>query len=352
MKAKQRSILVLWWCLLVLWNAQADGVDVAEVRRTHQDPRPIVGIVSQPLGEETNQSYIAASYVKWIESSGARVAPLIFDRPAEELRSIFDASNAIVFPGGDASLSEDSAYFQTLKLLFEWTKDANAVGDYFPLYGACLGLEALAILVSGNHSILSDTNAQDDPVPLHLATRTADSPFLEYLGPKHVEQALQKPIAYENHAKGLLVDSYYVDQRLRDTFRLLTVSYDRNGQAYVSSMEGKDAPILALQFHPEKNAYEWNTEEHIPHSMDAVEFSQRIGNYVGKLARNSKHRPTSSSQERSMLIYQYPVTYTGYSTKTGVESTFEQEYRFGPASPSAHAAPSNRANQKSASHSV
>mmetsp|Transcript_4434 Transcript_4434/g.15772 ORF Transcript_4434/g.15772 Transcript_4434/m.15772 type:complete len:353 (-) Transcript_4434:75-1133(-) len=352
MQTKARSNLGLCTCLLVLWNAQTEGVDVAELRGTYENPRPIVGIVSQPLGEESNQSYIAASYVKWIESSGARVAPLIFDRPVQELRATFEAINAIVFPGGDASLSVDSAYFQTLKLLFEWTKEANSMGDYFPLYGACLGLEALAILVSGNHSILSNTNAQDDPVPLHLATRTADSPFLEYLGPEQVEQVLQKPIAYENHVKGLLVDSYDADQRLRNTFRLLTVSYDRNGQAYVSSMEGKDAPILALQFHPEKNAYEWNTEEHIPHSLNAVEFSQRIGDYVGKLARNSKHRPTSSSQERRMLIYRYPVTYTGYSRQTGVESTFEQEYRFGPASQDEHATPSNRANQTEARHSV
>eukprot|EP00963_Diacronema_lutheri_P000692 scaffold44_cov339-Pavlova_lutheri.AAC.28 len=308
-----------------------NGLHGAEVREGSLNPRPIVGIVSQPLGKHTNRSYIAASYVKWIEASGARVAPLIFDRSPQELRANFEAINGIVLPGGDASLTEDSPYFKTLKMLFGWAMEANSRGDYFPLYGACLGLEALAILVSGNHSVLSSTDAEDDPVPLHIATGTAESPFLGFLGEEQMKKATRESIAYENHDKALLLESFHADEKLRETFRLLTVSYDRYGRAYVSSMEGRDAPILALQFHPEKNSYEWNMAEHIPHSLDAVEFSQGVGNYVGKLARKSRHRPITSSQERSMLIYQYPVTYTGSSTKAGVESTFEEEYRFAPA---------------------
>lgn len=335
------ALLRVFCCLLASWTAKMDcmvvewspneGLAGAEVREGSLNPRPIVGIVSQPLGKHTNRSYIAASYVKWIEASGARVAPLIFDRSPQELRANFEAINGIVLPGGDASLTEDSPYFKTLKMLFGWAMEANSRGDYFPLYGACLGLEALAILVSGNHSVLSSTDAEDDPVPLHIATGTAESPFLGFLGEEQMKKATRESIAYENHDKALLLESFHADEKLRETFRLLTVSYDRYGRAYVSSMEGRDAPILALQFHPEKNSYEWNMAEHIPHSLDAVEFSQGVGNYVGKLARKSRHRPITSSQERSMLIYQYPVTYTGSSTKAGVESTFEEEYRFAPA---------------------
>ena len=54
--------------------------------------RPVIGILSHPgdgasgrLNNATNASYIAASYVKFVESAGARVIPLIYNEPIEIL---------------------------------------------------------------------------------------------------------------------------------------------------------------------------------------------------------------------------------------------------------------------------
>ncbi|KAJ6776190.1 PROTEASE FAMILY C26 GAMMA-GLUTAMYL HYDROLASE, partial [Salix koriyanagi] len=54
--------------------------------------RPVIGILSHPgdgasgrLNNATNASYIAASYVKFVESAGARVIPLIYNEPREIL---------------------------------------------------------------------------------------------------------------------------------------------------------------------------------------------------------------------------------------------------------------------------
>lgn len=52
--------------------------------------RPVIGIVSHPgdgasgrLKNGTNVSYIAASYVKFVESAGARVIPLVYTDPID-----------------------------------------------------------------------------------------------------------------------------------------------------------------------------------------------------------------------------------------------------------------------------
>lgn len=61
---------------------------------TAMDPKlnylPVIGILSHPgdgasgrLSNATNASYIAASYVKFVESAGARVIPLIYTEPLE-----------------------------------------------------------------------------------------------------------------------------------------------------------------------------------------------------------------------------------------------------------------------------
>lgn len=58
--------------------------------------RPVIGILSHPgdgasgrLSNATNASYIAASYVKFVESAGARVIPLIYNEPLEILYQVY-----------------------------------------------------------------------------------------------------------------------------------------------------------------------------------------------------------------------------------------------------------------------
>lgn len=54
--------------------------------------RPVIGILSHPgdgasgrLSNASTASYIAASYVKFVESAGARVIPLIYNEPTDIL---------------------------------------------------------------------------------------------------------------------------------------------------------------------------------------------------------------------------------------------------------------------------
>lgn len=56
---------------------------------------PIIGILSHPsdgasgrLNNAPNVSYIAASYVKFVESAGARVIPLFYNEPPDLLQTV------------------------------------------------------------------------------------------------------------------------------------------------------------------------------------------------------------------------------------------------------------------------
>lgn len=107
-------------------------------------------------------------------------------------------------------------------------------------------------------------------------------------------------------------------------------------------------PITATQWHPEKNAFEWPSFLHIPHSPDAVEVGQEVANFfVGEARRNAHaavrynaaHQPISSSphplplhlptttpskhihtqrdelEEQDLLIYNWAPQYTGRQTR-------------------------------------
>ena len=80
--------------------------------------RPIIGILAQECQpyfteELCSTSYIAASYVKYIESAGARVVPVLINQPEEYYQTIFDSTNGLLIPGGDVSLVDSG----TLKAL-------------------------------------------------------------------------------------------------------------------------------------------------------------------------------------------------------------------------------------------
>ncbi len=60
---------------------------------------PIIGVLSQQLSSKMKEkypdsdSYIAASYIKWVESGGARAVPIFINRPTEYYHEIMGKIN-------------------------------------------------------------------------------------------------------------------------------------------------------------------------------------------------------------------------------------------------------------------
>lgn len=60
---------------------------IAQVLTTVINDRPIIGVVSQEIAPKNQKyfpahsSFIVASYVKAVESSGARVVPIVVNKP-------------------------------------------------------------------------------------------------------------------------------------------------------------------------------------------------------------------------------------------------------------------------------
>jgi hypothetical protein len=210
--------------------------------------RPLIGIVSQggdPAPE--GHSYLAASYVKFVEAAGGRAVPILHDMSKQEVMALvahavlkftcrlarwhrscqpprssprcspqvarrFRAVNAVLLPGGAQDLRPGNPYFDTSALLYKLAVESNDRGDYFPvrracnepaaaapppppcrllaryfsaelvlrgrcllqIHATCLGFEALAVIASGNTSILSRFDAEDYAQPLLPTEKAAN----------------------------------------------------------------------------------------------------------------------------------------------------------------------------------
>lgn len=163
----------------------SEDLDILEIyedndsQRANLNYRPVIGILTQPSAwpkffDSEDFSYIAASYVKFLESAGARVVPIKYNLNQTELMKIFQNINGLLLPGGGADLfklkgdkfDNFTDFFQSGNYLLTLAKNANDHGEYFPVWGTCLGFEMMILSAAKDHKILTLFNSTNHSMKL------------------------------------------------------------------------------------------------------------------------------------------------------------------------------------------
>eukprot|EP00698_Gefionella_okellyi_P023893 TRINITY_DN8288_c0_g1_i1.p1 TRINITY_DN8288_c0_g1~~TRINITY_DN8288_c0_g1_i1.p1 ORF type:complete len:247 (-),score=35.88 TRINITY_DN8288_c0_g1_i1:261-1001(-) len=224
-----------------------------------QNLRPIIGVLSQPAsGHLANlgSSFIVADYVKWLESAGARVAVIHYEQTPEQLNALFDSLNGVLFTGGGQELYPNQTYFQAANLFYQRALEANKKGDYFPLWGTCMGFQLMCILAANDTSVLQEYafDSENLGLPIDLTPSGARSRMFAN-APKEVMTTLTTRPATQNlHHDGVDPGLFDSNAKLAAVFDLLSTNVDRKQKPFASTMEGKAMPFYATQWHPERNA--------------------------------------------------------------------------------------------------
>ncbi|XP_013650136.2 probable gamma-glutamyl hydrolase 3 [Brassica napus] len=283
--------------------------------------KPIIGILTHPgVGTfdaphdhslsyyEKNVSYIAASYVKFAETGGARVIPLIYNEPQERLFQKLELVNGVIFTGGWA---KEGLYFDIVQKIFGKVLEKNDAGEHFPVYAMCLGFEILSMIISQSRDILERFNSVYYASSLQFIENVnIEGTVFQRFSSELLKKISTDCLVLQNHQFGISPENFLANPSLSSFFSILTTSADRDGKTYVSTIRSKRYPVTAFQWHPEKNAFEWGSSE-IPHSEDAIQVTQHAANYLVSEARKSLNRP-SSEKVLSNLIYNYKLVYSGY----------------------------------------
>ncbi|XP_078543376.1 gamma-glutamyl hydrolase [Lissotriton helveticus] len=285
--------------------------------------RPIIGVLAQEthFGHlyHYGTSYIAASYVKTLESAGARVVPIRINLTEAEYESIFNSINGVLFPGGGVDL-KTSGYARAAYTFYKLALKANDRGDYFPIWGTCLGFEQLTYITSGEN-LLTLTSTEDVALPLNFTTVPDKSKIFRDV-PKDLVKALAtKPLTANFHDWSLSVKNYTDNEKLRKFYKVLTTNTD--GQVeFVSTMEAYKYPIYGAQWHPEKNPYEWKSPSSTSHSLQAIRVAFYMASFLVSEARKNYHHFVEKEEEMKALIQNYNPVYTANI------SVFDQIYFF------------------------
>lgn len=92
------------------------------------DQRPNIGIYTQvneddlPRGDSNDifQTFISASYIKFVEMAGAQVVPIFAYSNQSEIAALLPKLNGVLFPGGDLDFDINN----------RWTSNANFIFKY------------------------------------------------------------------------------------------------------------------------------------------------------------------------------------------------------------------------------
>ncbi|CAG9315880.1 unnamed protein product [Blepharisma stoltei] len=298
--------------------------------------RPVIGILTIPIFPYNNwnttaTTYIAASYVKYVEMGGARVVPLRSDHSYEELNYLFTRLNGILFTGGTANLFDNSTYpVPTLGpdyaakacYLYNLVKQANDNGIYYPLWATCLGFETIQICENTEYATLGNFNGEPPYIRANNFTKKAyTSRIFNNIGRRYGEVMMrvmtEKQTSLLSHSNGISTSMYSYQNNLTEFFDVLSVMHDKSGNPFVAMIEAKDYPIYGTQFHPEKNIYEWSPASPQPHDFYSVKASTYLSNFFVSEARRNNNTFESEQVLQPYLIYNWWPLYTNnYFTQT------------------------------------
>lgn len=161
--------------------------------------------------------------------------------------------------------------------------------------------------------------------------------------PDDVIQILATEQVTPNFHRFCLTKTLNKQHGLSETWKVLSVNDDVNGLQFISTMEHTTYvdsnlieaithltfahfryPFFGVQFHPEKNIYEWIRSRNITHTSNAIKAAQYFATFfVGQSRRNHNIFPGGVEEENTVLIYNYPTNFTAL-----VKSAYQQVYLF------------------------
>lgn len=312
---------------------------------------PTIGILSQPLHNDSS-TYIAASYVKWLEAGGARSIAIPYDASTELVEDILQHVDGVLFPGGGAPVPPAAKEVWRQIVSVQHVNSTISNRRLLPLWGTCLGMEFLVQLATGKF----DTEDDDGHVSVLESGYNATNASLPLLNVQRdgglyrdnsIYNAVTKHnVTMNNHHIGLPPKAFASTPELFKRWKVTSVNLDLNGKPFVSTLEPIDPisfPVYGVQYHPEKNAFEYGLDFHdgnnvpyeaIDHSPAGLTVSIHMATYFVNVVRGNMRLEWENQQQDDNVPAattsktNFPLVYT-YPRRVGTK--FEEIYIVPPA---------------------
>jgi gamma-glutamyl hydrolase len=235
----------------------------------------MIGIITAPNLKQDikcEHSYMKIAYLHWIEMSGEQAIIIPYDIKEKELEVLLSRIQGVVWVGGGIENSKFHTHKQyttlinTLFYCYQYAIRENDKGNYYPLWGTCLGFDIL--LMFANHlPSLKETLTTFSLYGSYPCTFTSNDTKLKKWFPSQLRQQMKKqPCVFHNHIYG--------NTTVPDTVNVVSMHHD-----FINMIEFKQYPFYGVQFHPEQ-----------PHTELGIQVSRQFSLFFKNECNKNKNK--------------------------------------------------------------
>jgi len=202
-----------------------------------------------PPGPAPIYSYVRSSVLRWFEQHDIDIVliPATLTSPAE-IAAYFESIHGLYL---HPDWAEHSDYTRLTRTFLTMATAANKAGDYFPVWGTCLGYETMMQFFGGLPTLERFDARHRKGSKTRLILRRIKSRLLGAATEGQLDHLRHTYMPYLDHDFGVSVTRFLGNRHLRETFRILSTCHDRAGKEYISMIEGRTLPFYGTQFHPD-----------------------------------------------------------------------------------------------------
>ena len=281
--------------------------------------KPVIGMYGlvEPISdyEKYTKEAIDGGFVRWLEASGAEVVVIHIWYTHEQIISLLNQINGILFSAGPRRpLKYDEPWELKAKYIFDYAKN-NGI----PIWGTCLGMQMITKFMADDNKPL-DKYDNIGLKKVELTNLAKESNLLSLFKEKDYDNLNNSETSFHIHKHGISPESFYSNKNLVENYDIIGYGYDKNGKKFVNIIESKKGlnhKIFGTQFHPEKNPFEranWFKEKN---PMDALRRSQLIiMKFIEETRNNGNNFINDDEKSKYTFINTYETLKVGTYDKS------------------------------------
>jgi hypothetical protein len=247
---------------------------------------PVIGVLTVPLTEKTFK--IEASYQRWLEASGADTLAIRSHWTEDQILADLKHVNGILLQDY-FNVDLNSQYNVAVKVLLAAIRKSYTEGtDYIPIFAIGDGLQTIAALEAADPSIVQGLALEKTTTKVFkdglLASTTR---MYGSLSESELRDFEDETSSVHVHKNGLPL-KYSRTPTFLKAYKVTSVGKATSGELFVNSFEHWELPIYAVQFRPDKIAFDRDSE-FVNHGTAAVRASRALGNFFVNESRKNEH---------------------------------------------------------------
>lgn len=240
-----------------------------KVRNIQMQSKLTIGVMAKAPKKDKNSSketFITLNYFKWIESFGAQVVPIPYNFPISQIEELLPQINGLLIQGGRCRIKWPYTEEQIQEILEKHghlpiekvlqvmiNKLLQKEGEKTPIFLICWGMELFPLIVTGEKR---EEVLQKSSGCRHVFMRTQniirESQLYKDFTEDELEILEKEKVTYHNHANNITPAFFKENEALDKNYPITSTTLDEGGMEFISSYEGLDYPLIAIQHHPEK----------------------------------------------------------------------------------------------------